>query len=394
MPGIEVLRGIAASAVVVEHVFALTTEPHFRGYRIVEGLGEWGVALFFLISGYILSDYFWQPRDRWSARTFLVRRYFRIAPAYYVNVGVLFLFFAPYSEVFSHQGLKQVAANLTFSHWMFPNTASSLNVNGALWTLTIEMTLYLALPIMAPPMRNHPWLTSGLLFTIGMAFRVYVTTGTALIHQYFGPHAGGSDNARIFLIRQFPGVLPLFTIGMLVRFLHLRWDSSHDRNRRQTSVWVLLALLVPSLLALHWVETGLSPAHRWLFVVYEPLLVVALVPAVVYAGRVSPFRSGLASRELLWLGERSYSLYLWHFPIILAVFGRGAEINPPHMSYVGLRVLLVAVGSVAVASLSYNAIERPARLFGRRLANKWIRTSSDTRDADSGQLKAATTANS
>ena len=73
------------------------------------------------------------------------------------------------------RGLKQVAANATFTHWIFPNTASSLNVNGALWTLTIEMCLYLTLPIMAPAMRRRPFVTFTVLFLIGMGYRVWIT---------------------------------------------------------------------------------------------------------------------------------------------------------------------------------------------------------------------------
>jgi peptidoglycan/LPS O-acetylase OafA/YrhL len=383
MGGIEVLRGVAAASVVAEHTWALTTMPRFWGYHILEGFGEWGVALFFLISGYILCDYFWKPRAQRSVRTFWLRRVFRIAPAYYVNVGLLFLFFAPYRLVFSAAGLKQIASNLTFTDWMFPNTSSSLNVNGALWTLTIEMTLYLVLPIMAPPMRNRPWLTFAVVFGIGMAFRSYVAySGGALINRYFehgGPPAGIE---HLFVVRQFVGALPLFAIGMLARRLQVRGqERSGNRGSSSTSLVVLVLLLAPSVVLLEWVEQGLDFTHHLLFIVYEPLLVLVMVPAVVYAGRVGPRSRAWPHRVALWLGERSYSLYLWHFPIILAVFGRGAYLTPAHMTHVWLRVATVAVCSVVAAAVSYSAIEKPARLYGRRVAAR--RGSGASADAPS-----------
>jgi peptidoglycan/LPS O-acetylase OafA/YrhL len=369
--GIEILRGVAASAVVVEHTWALTTSPKFWGSQIVEGLGEWGVVLFFLISGFLLCENFWRPRDEWSVRSFWTRRFFRIAPAYYLNVAILFLFFAPTNELFSDQGLKQVAANATFTHWLFPGTSSSLNVNGALWTLTIEMCLYLVLPLMAPPMWRHPFVTFSCLFGLGMAYRVWITFwASGIQHQYF-EHGGPPEGImRLFLIRQFMGVLPLFAIGMLARWLFERVKRERGIPwAGDFSLLVLLVLLIPSLLLLELVERGTNYVHPFFFILYEPVLVLAMLPCILYGARPEPV-GGLrfGSRIGSWLGERSYSLYLWHFPIILAVFGRGAEIEPARMTGAWGRVVLVAFLSVAAAAVSYSAIERPARLYGRRLS--------------------------
>ncbi|MDA8045978.1 MAG: acyltransferase [Actinomycetota bacterium] len=375
MPGVEILRGVAASAVVVEHTWALTTMSRFWGYHLVEGLGEWGVALFFLISGYILSDYFWRPRQQRSVLTFWTRRLFRIAPAYYVNVGLLFLFFASYNLVESAYGLRQVLASATFTDWMFPNYASSLNVNGALWTLTIEMTLYLVLPLMAPPMRQHKWLTFAVIFGTGMLFRAYVTWhGSALVHLYFGYGKVDLANAHLYLSRQFPGALPLFALGMITR--RLQFGRRVGRSFR-FSLPVLVALLLPSILLLEWVEQGSNYRQGALFFIYEPLLVALMIPALVYASRGAASKSSVVQDSALWLGERSYSLYLWHFPIILAIFGRGPESQPAHMSYVAIRVLAVAVLSLVAAAASYSAIEKPARLYGRRVADRWKRRVPD-----------------
>jgi peptidoglycan/LPS O-acetylase OafA/YrhL len=378
--GIEILRGIAATAVVISHTWALTTSPQFWGSEIVEGLGEWGVVLFFLISGFLLCEYFWRPRSEWSARVFWTRRFFRIAPAYYINVAFLFLFLAPTRQLFSSQGIKQVSANLTFTHWLFPGTSSSLNVNGALWTLTIEMCLYLVLPLMAPPMWRHPFATFSVLFGLGMAYRFWVTFwASGIQHQYF-EHGGPAESImRLFLIRQFLGVLPLFAMGMLARWLFERRKSAHGVPWPGTfSLAALLLLLLPSLLLLDWVHRGTNYVHPFFFIFFEPVLILAMLPCVLYAARPSPpVGLPLGSRLGAWLGERSYSLYLWHFPIILAVFGRGPELVPANMGHAWARVAVVAVLSLAAAEISYVAIERPARRYGRQLTvGRWIQAAA------------------
>ncbi|MCU4185569.1 acyltransferase [Acidiferrimicrobium sp. IK] len=368
--GLEMLRAVAASAVVVDHTWALTTSPHFQGYWLVEGLGEWGVSLFFLISGFILVDSFWNEPPV-SARVFWIRRVFRIAPAYYVNVAILFLFFASTSQVFSGQGIKQVAASATFTHWLFPNTASSLNVNGALWTLSIEMCLYLMMPLMAWSMRRRPWLGAGCMLAIGIGYRLWITfDGNWLEHRYFEHSPVGSATARLFMQRQFIGVLPLFVIGMLLRRLVLRWQAAHDQPSARLSPLLLVALLIPSLALLRFVERASDFHHPFFFTFYELGLVTVMAPALVYAALWSASSPSMSGRALVWLGERSYSLYLWHFPIILAVFGRGPEVQPANMRYFWVKVVAVAVLSVAAAAISYAAIERPARTYGRRIARR------------------------
>ena len=102
------------------------------GLGIVTRLGTWGVNVFFLLSGFLLADYFWAERGRGSVLEYYVRRFFRIAPAYYVVVGFLFIFFADHALLFSHVGLRQVFANLTFTQWLTPGTSSNLNVDGSL----------------------------------------------------------------------------------------------------------------------------------------------------------------------------------------------------------------------------------------------------------------------
>jgi peptidoglycan/LPS O-acetylase OafA/YrhL len=72
----------------------------------------------------------------------------------------------------------------------------------------------------------------------------------------------------------------------------------------------------------------------------------------------------------VWLGERSYGLYLWHFPVILVIYERGTSLLPPDTSDVALRLLLIWGLALGLAVLSYKLVEVPARDYGRRLSRR------------------------
>jgi peptidoglycan/LPS O-acetylase OafA/YrhL len=379
-----VLRGIASAAVVVHHTYSLANRPDVPGGVIIEGLGSWGVGLFFVLSGYLLCDYFWRPRERRSLRVFWVRRFFRVAPAYYVQVGLLFLFFASPALLFSSMGVRQILTQLTFTHYYTPNTSSSLNVNGALWTLSIEMTLYVTMPLLAlavgwPATRGRralawPMVAVAALIAVALAYRLFIAyDGAGLQDFYFGqlpPESVG--NARLYLARQFPAWLALFALGIGLRWLvHNRYVPARllGPTRHRVSVFVLL--LLPSLAWLLLTERAVQYTHPFIFAGYDLGLGVLLLPALLYATRPSASDEGGALiRAGVWLGDRSYGLYLWHFPVILAVYERGTSLLPPDTSHPLFRVLLIVLLSLGLAMLSYRFVEAPARDYGRELSRR------------------------
>jgi len=378
-PVIEALRGIAAVGVVIDHAWALADGSSAFGFGLVQGLGTWGVDVFFLLSGYLLCDYFWRKDRRPSIREFYVRRFFRIAPLYYVVVGIVFLFYAEHSQLFSGQGLQQVIANATFTQWMTPGTASNLNVDGSLWTLTIEMTLYLTMPFLAWVIGRWPIRGSVGLAGLGLGYRLYIAlAGGPLANWYWGSLPGpGMAIERLFLVHQFLGILPLFVLGMFARrtVLNTRLRQLVQRSKAKPSLAIVLVLLVPSILLL-WEVNRASDYHHWIwFTGFDLAIGVLALPVFVYASRPVVARLGRPMRGAVWVGERSYGLYLWHFPVILSVYGMGAEVNPPDLSHLPLRILAIAVISVALADVSYRFIELPGRRYGRKLGRS-VRGSS------------------
>jgi peptidoglycan/LPS O-acetylase OafA/YrhL len=372
LPGIEALRGVAALTVVFHHMWSLSSMPRFPGYWVVEGFGNWGVSLFFMLSGFLLADTFWRDK-RADLGVYAIRRVFRIAPAYYVNLAVLFLFFAGSRLVFSDQGAKQVLASVTFTHYLFPGTASSLNVNGALWTLTIEMMLYAFLPLMAVAVRRSPWPSLALFALIGLTWRgVVAYAGDGLRDFYFHGALVDPGIQSLFIARQFVGALAIFALGIGARWLVVQGKCRRFYGwfpRMTTSAFVMMAL--PSILLLRWVEDGSDYRNGWFFAGYDFLVMLAMVPALVMAAYPGQFAPSMLRRIATWLGERSYSLYLWHFPIILTVYERGPLRHLPAPGGYMWRIPLILVLTLIAASVSYAGIERPGMEWGRRIAQRY-----------------------
>ncbi len=373
-PAIEALRGIAAAAVVVDHTWALSDGKASFGFGIVQGLGSWGVNIFFLLSGYLLADFFWVNRRGKTTLEFYIRRFFRIAPAYYVCVGLLYLFYAQRTQVFSTQGFHQILANATFTQHYFPATESNLNVNGSLWTLSIEMTLYLVMPLMAYLIARRPVIAPLALAAIGVGWRLYVALhGAALTQFYFGAHSAAFLPFQyLYLSRQFIGLLPIFVLGMAVRWAVLQGhlDRWVKKPTRHPSLFLLLLLLVPSLVFLREIGRASFYNHWIWFTFFDYVLCVLAVPALLYGSRPVRGRLRAPMKGGVWLGERSYGLYLWHFPVILVVFGIGSAFAPPHTSHMALKVIAIWVISIALACGSFSLVERPGRLLGRRFGHQ------------------------
>ena len=370
LPGIEALRAVAAGVVVIHHSWSLGTQKRFPGYWAVQGFGSLGVNLFFLLSGYLLADYFWRAPAERPLGAFYVRRLLRIVPAYYVNVLLLVLFFVPHASVFSARGAKQVMANLTFTQYLWPGMSGSFNANGALWTLTIEMILYLAMPLLALAIGRWTWVAAAALAAIGVGWRVCLGVGGDAQFGVWFKDVPDFDRAigSLYIGRQFVGFLPIFALGILVK--RLAWSGRLDSLRRRLPPLrtpVLVLLLVPSTLWLVYIERA-SLYNRWIwFSLHDHVMVMLAVPALLYAAQpvIGPLARSM--RVLTWLGERSYGLYLWHFPIILSIYGRGTLTSAPSTTYPVLRLVLIIGLSVLFAHVSYIAIERPAQGFGRRV---------------------------
>src|SRR5208282_5104932 len=238
IPAIEGLRGIAVLWVVVFHYVVLrsgefadplvlwidaSTAP-----RIIVRNGFLGVDLFFLITGFLLTlpwfKHSLEGRRRPSVREFYIRRARRILPAYYVQLGILFAVFLPLLNPTlwrTARGfvLGNLAQHTLFLHYTTPYSSASLGINGALWTLAIEMQYYVLLPLIVLWFLRTPYIAAGAFMTTAVIWKTLALNDLRPLISLYGAIGArwnlSEADLRQFAGTQLPAYLGHFALGIL-----------------------------------------------------------------------------------------------------------------------------------------------------------------------------------
>jgi peptidoglycan/LPS O-acetylase OafA/YrhL len=316
-PALDGLRCVAIIAAVMFHA----SENLFPG-------GWMGVDIFFVLSGYLITRILAGEIDdcgQIGYRLFYIRRFLRLTPALWCLLGLELLCIVANGNWRS--GIW--AASMTAGYLMNWNRAfvwGAQDILGHTWSLAIEEQFYLVWPITLAfirPRRPRAWLLTGIMTVI--TWRSYlVVTGVDPGRTYngFDTHCDG------LLIGCYLALTPL-----------------HPRVLRVLAKWAvapivfLLAVILGLNLRMPLVETG-------------GLTFVALCAAwlLLASSQNGWLRRFLCQRTMVYTGRISYSLYIWHYPILLL----GAK----HLLFDGARFLLVAA-SYFVAVASFHFIEQP-----------------------------------
>jgi peptidoglycan/LPS O-acetylase OafA/YrhL len=341
--GIAALDGVRALAFLLVFAFHLNhadvwnytgSNPFVGAFLLV---GNTGVTLFFVLSGFLLFLPYTQAllfEKAWPrAKIYYMRRVLRIFPGYFFSLFILVMFTAP--SFIQPQHLLQLVPFLTFTMGFYN---SSGLINGPYWTLAVEFQFYLLLPLLAYGMLRLTRLVRPqrrLLVVVG-ALCTLVGWGllTAWVGSYVTAHPTqtflvprGLLNVVLFVIYgDRSKFLEDFALGMLIAVLYVVVMRSSRKDEYMYLVRRLLALLLPACLALY--VYAAMPGYRWAFVprVFQvcPWLIEFgfalcygyLVMAALFAHSQSWFVRLCSWTPLRWLGLISYSLYIWHRPLI------------------------------------------------------------------------------
>lgn len=355
------VRGLAALAVVLAHTYngpddAFALEHGY--WDNLMGTTAVAVPVFFGLSGFLLArPYFaaWsRGRPGPSLSAFWRRRVLRILPAYWVALTLTALFVPAAAQgAFSDRwwlfyGLMQVYS-----------TADIHNGIAVAWSLSVEASFYLLLPLLAMLMRRvgarpviYVLLVLGLLMRIGNSVDLGASWNVALQHLVYG----------------LPGQSTYFGVGLLLALWSVEGRPSWMRalSARPTTCWVAAAVLYLAISAL------LSFVHpmggfdfRTRFIGYHLMTAVFVTLVVVPAAfdeHPGPVRTLLAWPALVWVGVVSYGLYLWHVPLALHLFDRGMTDAVDGWALaprVALTYAIVLAGALLTAAVSYYVVELP-----------------------------------
>ncbi|MGE5289473.1 MAG: acyltransferase family protein [Micromonosporaceae bacterium] len=348
-PGFDGLRALAVLAVIAFH----------EQFAAVPG-GFIGVDIFFVLSGYLITDLLaahWGRRGRLDLRGFWIRRARRLLPA----LAAVLVVVTAAAAVIEPDQLGQLRAALvaaaTYSSnwWQAFQHQSYFMVFGPppplrhLWSLAIEEQFYLLWPLIL-----------AVVLAVGRTKRIRASVawlgaaGSALAMAAI--YVPGADPSRVYYGTDTHATALLIGAALALTWplAELRAASAQKRQRLDLAGVIGIAVLA-------WAAGHFGNADPTLYPAGLVIVAIAAGALVMSAATSGTVGSMLAWPPLRWLGVRSYGIYLWHWPVIAFTF---AVAGPGSQSV--WMWIIETTAAVALAAASWRWIETPILRDGVR----------------------------
>ena len=355
------LRGLAIAGVVAFHI------------GILPG-GFLGVDLFFVLSGYLITGILLRERERTSRvvlREFWIRRARRLVPAVIVLVIAAQLWArtsATPAELEVVNG-QSVAAMVYASNWYnilfhvgYWSAGLSRSPLNHLWSLGIEEQFYVVFPLLFVLLCVY-WklnarafgVIAALLAALSLALAPLLFASQGANRAYFGTDSraaailiGSSLAAFLFSRKKGSGSTQLQIQDAPSAALHDHWLL---RLGAMAALIVIVTLWAVASTSAPFLYRGGLALHA---------LSSALLIAVISQANHGALLRVFEWRPLVWLGERSYSLYLWHWPLLVVLTTRSTGLS-------GIALAGAITAAITVATIaSYELVEHPIRYSNLR----------------------------
>ena len=345
------LDGIRAIAVIMVLAYHLKLALFKSGFL--------GVTVFFVLSGYLITGILISEVEEEGTidlKNFWLRRIRRLVPAVMSMAVVIIFVSAVVNRIIFTKGCKDFLASvLGFNNWwQIFNKVSYFEAAGVpspfthCWSLAIETQFYLIYPLFLLGIyklvksRGEGRAKRGLLFA-GVTLLLALISVILMIALFNPQH----DASRVYYGTDTRAFSLLF--GALLAIL---WEYQMVPRRLSASVNMVLgsvsfAVLLVMTIAINGSSNFWYRGGQF----FGTILTVLMVYAV--SGRKTWLSRFLSNPVLKWIGDRSYSIYLWHYPIILLI-SKGIKAS-------WWITLIEIVLSVVLAELSYRFIETPIR---------------------------------
>jgi peptidoglycan/LPS O-acetylase OafA/YrhL len=372
---LDALRGIAALAVLLQHSAEILWPSYMTFSQLVIRPGEWGVFVFFMISGFVIPL---SLKNETNAISFWIGRVFRLFPLYWSVIAAAYIFVKlglfPTSTEFDLHPVRNIVVNLT----MVQEFMATPQLVGAAWSLAYEVTFYLFMTLMLLGRLTRSAAKSTIICLAGSAslgllidpysmlhpesmFRsglMALALSAACLTALWGRLDGTRDRMLAVLVT-------LATVGLILDQPRDLWFSLllfatmgcgwtyNEANSGRVGLWVPATLsaatiLVTAVQFLFWANPVTRSAD-----------VLTMVAAHLAFAAAYAIRRVRMPRVLVWLGAISYSVYLLQALVIHIV--PAASNNPV------LAMVFWVVVTLAISHLTHRLIELPAQRLGQVL---------------------------
>ena len=355
LPSIDSLRALAVLAVIIYHV----------DVNYLPG-GFLGVDLFFVLSGYLISSLIikeYRKTGSLNLYNFYIRRARRLLPAVYFMITVGLVVMVLFNEVLLRKShLDAIFGYIYSSNWWYIfHKLDYFDSFGAqspfkhLWSLAIEEQFYMIFPLLFLLVNRKKKSKDG-TFKLNKNF-LYVVLGLILVSLIAHILLFNINNiSRIYFgtdTRAFS-----LLVGVVGAILYPMERLHTKVTPQQNLIYSVISLV--SIATLITVMIYTSEYNTWLYRGGFLLVAILGLIVIISSGKQHTVIARLLSfKPVVFIGKISYSLYLWHFPI-LVLTTPVAEIGNTNIYFVILRVILTFV----VAIVSYVFVETPIRKLG------------------------------
>lgn len=377
--GLDGARGALAWLVVLDHLVLLSGATTLKPWvHSLMAPGGYAVLVFVILSGFVITHLLLNRPEPY--RAYLVRRFFRLYPAYFVALTASFVVVAAFShlqtsmpwadpnaaghartylnEAAAGRVPLQAVAHLLMLHGLIPSSilpdSQYLFLTPA-WSLSLEWQFYLVAPAvigLATAGRRG----AASIFAIALtAFGIYHTL----------------PSGTFVLPSALPGAGLFFLVGIFSRIActQLKGRSFH-------------------LLAAGISLTVVGAAYKWMVPV--GLWLILLGTVLAEDGQAPDFMVAanrwLSSAPLRYLGDLSYSVYLLHWPVIagalLVTYSQGFDVS----GGVAIVIACSLIGTLVAAALVHRFVEKPGIKLGKKIGRRWA---DDERAVEGGTALSA-----
>jgi peptidoglycan/LPS O-acetylase OafA/YrhL len=327
IPAVDGMRALAIGIVIVSH---------FGADRFVPG--GFGVTLFFFISGYLITGLLIQEDaavGKVAITTFYIRRFLRLGPALIVMISIVSMV---YFLLVGPVAWPQVLAGIFYyTNYYGLSGASAPMPIWPLWSLAVEEHYYLVYPLAFAIAWKWPGRFLAGLVALTIAVLLW---RTALVLHWHAP----TDRTYMATDTRIDSILYGAILAVTLKI--------HGANApRYFGHWtVVCASGLLLLISFLYRDPSFRETFRYSI---QGIAILPLFYAILFVPTYSIVRALLEGPVIVWIGRLSYSLYLYHFPVIFFV-----PKFLPNASYASL-VAVEFVATLAIASCSYYVVEKP-----------------------------------